>query len=288
MDRARRPTRYEALNYLIPTLGNTDEGSPESPHLVIPDSSDDNRGTLQLYAPLYGKDTLYGENIDTIINQIGDYLEYGESAINKYLEALGEVAQAIRDEITVGNQGYKDAANQIHSGILTIDPEQCDNLSMAQKFNQIFKGNTTLCEIVPLKDRMRTYFSGQLSIPGRGESYQNFYIASYIKPQDDISNALLRSAYFPGPRQGADSEGFLQRPFPVPTTPPHAKRNHYSTKLFAIEKIRQGGSYPYDNPPLYQEKERLGARPVDAGANVRIHNTLPLVDLRDFGSPLPH
>ena len=287
LNRARRPTRYEALNYLIPTLGNGAEDNLESPHLVIPHSSDENRGYLELYAPLYGKDTLYENNIDSIINMVGDYLNYGESAIDKYLAALDDVADNIRNQATVGSQGYGEAANKIHNGNLAIDPDKCDDLSMAQTFNQYFKGNSTLCQIIPLKDSMRTYFSNQLAAPDTGEGYQHFYRAPYTKPRN-LDDALLRSAYFPGPRQGANPEGVLRPPFPRAQPPALAKRNHYSTKLFAIEKIRQGGDRPYDDPPLYLEIGRIGATPTDDGVNIGIHNTLQVGDLRDFGSPLPH
>ena len=282
LDNVRRPTRYEALNYLIPTLGNADNDSLEAPHAVTSDSS---RGTLRLFAPLYGKDTLYGESVDGIINIIGSYLDYSEPSTEKYLEALKNVAESMRLRSTRGTAGYSDAADSIYKEPLELNPNLCGNLSMAQTFNQYLNGNSTQCQIVPLKDSMRKYFSDRTSDPSQGD-FQNFYQTSYVKPKS-IENPELMSAYFPGPRQGATAEGQLLNPFSGSSFR-YSKRNYYSTKLFAIEKIEQSGNHAYGaSTPLYMEKGS-GDPPTDPGAKPQIHNTLPTSHLAEFGTPRPH
>ena len=294
LNNVRKPTRYEALNYLIPTLGNSNNDEIESPHTVTPTNpSDNSKGTLHAFAPLFGQNTLFKEDINTIINTISSYLEYTKPATEKYLNALLNVANHIRNKsltTTKGGDTYVEAANNIHpgAGLLAIDPDNCNKLSMAQTFNQYFNGTSTLCGIVPLKDRMRIYFNDRSNDASSGGDYQNFYSASYTK-NNLMNNAELRSAYFPGPRQGATTEGRLLTPFRTSSSPPLAKRNHYSTKLFAIEKIEQSGDHTYDpGSPLYMEKGNAGDTPKDPSLQVNIHNTVNPNHLKEFGSPRPH
>ena len=286
LNNVRRPTRYEALNYLIPTLGNSQNDNLESPHLIAPsDPSDNSRGTLNIFAPLFGEDTLF-HDIHTITNVIGSYLEYSKPATEKYLAALERVATHIASQVTRGNQGYKDAANTIYQDPLSLAPPLCDNLSIAQVFNQYFNGKSTQCKIAPLQESLRVYFNDRLANPSTGgNSYQYFHSSPYIKQQEPLDNAQIKSAYFPGPRQGASTEGVLITPFTVPGPPRLAKRNYYSTKFFAIEKI---GRSENNRIPLYSEKGDLGTPPTDAGIKVNIHNTLPSEQLAEFGSPPPH
>ena len=266
LNNARSPTRYEALNYLIPTLGNSQNDGLESPHLVTSSNpTDSTKGTINLFAPLFGQDTLF-QDINTITNIIGSYLEYNEPATEKYLASLKRVAEHIRSQRTRGTQGYRDAANTIYQEPLALAPPLCDNPSMAQVFNQYFNGTSTQCEIVPLKERLRIYFNDRLSdVSGGGDAYQYFYSAPYTRPTGSLDNTQMRGAYFPGPRQGATPEGELLNPFI--SDAPLAKRNYYSTKLFAIEKIGPSGNHSYDNRiPLYLEKGNTGETPTDPGS----------------------
>ena len=286
LDRARRPTRYEALNYLIPTLGNADDNL-ESPHVIASDPSNPTRGNLELFAPLFGKDTLYENGIETIINVISSYLDYSRPATAKYLAALQSMSDSIKAQRTTGTGSYQDAADLIHSGTLELPPDPCPDLSMAQTYNQYFNGTATQCKITPLKEEMRAYFNKRLGAPDGGEHYQNFYTAPYIKP-DDPGNTELMSAYFPGPRQGAGARGRLKNPFrPIDTI---AKRNFYSTKFFAIEKVEPSGKHSYDRrAPLYLEKGSTSERPTDPTIQINaIRNTLPSSRLAKFGTERPH
>ena len=281
LDNVRKPTRYEALNYLIPTMGSADDGL-ESPHQVS-ETTDSSQGNLHLFAPLFGKDALY-QDIDTIINTISSYLDYNKPSTTKYLDALANVADSIRRETTTGTEGYSEAANRIHNGSLQVDPDQCSKLSMAQTYNQYFNGTSTRCKIVPLQENMRIYFNDRFA---EGEDYKNFYSAPYTKP-DSTDNHQLMSAYFPGPRQGATQEGQLLSPFGADS--PRSKRNYYSTKLFAIEKIEHSGNHAYGNrATLYLEKGDTGNTPTDPTLQIdTIHNSLPTGHLTEFGGPRPH
>ena len=289
LNNARKPTRYEALNYLIPTLGNSNDDDLESSHLVTTDDPSDNtRGTLNLFAPLFGENTLF-QDINTITNAIDSYLEYNKPATEKYLASLKRIADTMRGQATRGDRGYWKAAKAIYqepTESLALSPELCKNPSMAQIFNQYFNGESTQCEIVPLKDALRNYFNNRLSDSVAGNVYQHFHSAPYTKQKDSVDNHQLMSAYFPGPRQGATPEGRMNSPFVQDSPPRLSKRNYYSTKLFAMEKIGQSGNDPYDTPPLYLEKGSM-VPPSELG-EANIHNTLPTEQLAKFGTPLPH
>ena len=282
LNNARKPTRYEALNYLIPTRGNYLESKIDSQQTIT--------GTRNsLFAPLFGKDTLFSD-INTITGVINSYLDYNRPAMEKYLSALKAIADSMRRRSlsTQSRDAYLDAADTIHKVPLAISGSLgspgCKNLAMAQVFNQFFNGSSIQCDITPLSENIISYFSDQISSPIHGD-YQHFYTASYVA-SDTVGNTELMSAYFPSKRQGASDQGEIASPFPGPA-PVISKRNYYSTKFFAIGKILQSGSHPYHAPPLYIEKN-MSSPPTDPGVRVPIRNTLPSGVVAEFGSSPPH
>ena len=106
----RRPTRYEALNYLIPVIaedGDNPAGvdhnfyfyhSEAEPHPLTGTRS------YNIFGPLFGPSTLYNE-VSAINNAIGSYISANEGAIEKYIKALEKVARTVRTDSPAGESG---------------------------------------------------------------------------------------------------------------------------------------------------------------------------------------
>jgi len=259
--RARAPTNYDALNYLIPTMGNEDENlnSPSRVHLG-PD------GNYDIFAPLYGTNTLYGT-----INDIGvvmdEYLSNTQIAVNAYLKALHEVSEQIRASAAGARGGptaYDAAAAVIHPkaaaspATYESDLSTCDTLSIASRFYQFFQGSSEKCGIKPLSISVTEYWS---EIDTQFPNFGLFYRTSYEKPAN-LPNSALMTAYMPGPRTGAQEDGTLKHPFG--TSPDRlGKRNFYSTKFISVEKVYNGGVASYSDKGVYYESAQFGTAPAD-------------------------
>lgn len=278
LNSVRRPTHYEAMNYLIPAQGVPDDPNRiDTQQIIAP-----GKNQYSLHAPLFGPGLLF-QNSQAAANAVSDYLDYIKPATQKYLDSLKKIADDMRTKSSTQSRGrdaYLSAADTIHKTPLT--PNDCTSLSMAQIFHQHFNGTSEVCQIVPIKQSLEQYFSKRASSE---ESYKSFYIPPYTPPSN-LPTSDLMAGYFPGPRQGATQEGRIESPFPG-VEDRLSKRNYYSTKFFAVEKITQGGGNPYGRIPLYLERNDLGYWPTDLqGVNIR--NTLPVAELREFGTPPPH
>lgn len=270
LERVRAPTRYEALNYLIPTYedpSDDETGGFDSVPVVNNVSGDKNRIFYRLFAPLYGAGTLYDspEQIKTTLYQ---YIRANEVAINVYLDSLKAASDNIRTASASAQDknAYIAAAN----GIWQPDP---DCASIAGRFRTFFltdsKPSPANCEINSLSNSISEFFSSEYS----GDNAL-FYSSSYRSPS--TGNASIMTAYMPGPRSGASESGEMTHPFDVGVALT-SKRNFYSTKLIATEKIVNGSTVGYNQAGVYTEIPQLGAQDVDFA------NALDRGLLQEFG-----
>lgn len=273
IEKVRRPTNYEVLNYMIPTL-EEDPASPSKNFDALPlvnSTTNSTTGTKKYYifAPLFGPQTLF-QNAETIKAIATEYIANNNEAINTYVEALRDTAKRILEEgkSTTGGD-LNDAANAIYlspNGGNTHTSCSGDNPSMAQKFYQFFKGTGTACGgIVPLDQSITEYIFNENSRTSDPEHpYQNFYVSTYYKPDasnslmKNMSNSQMMTAYMPGKRQGVEQNGVFNHPFLQRTIV--MRRNYYSTKFVAVKAVAEDGGVGYaSKEPIYSE---------DVGPNV--------------------
>lgn len=305
---ARRPTRWDALNYLIPTpkRGSNNEGLDSQP--VVNILSNNGVDKYHLFAPLYDANgELLYTNEDDIIQQVNNFILSNAQAIDTYTAALEAAAQEVQNQGTavVGGSGYTDAYQSIHPlspiNLASIGGSTCT--SMAEKFFFFFNGanasQAPACDITPLQELLRNYFapggtgSGQQIYGSNGFPFETWYESSYaLGPATGSlataspTNRELHTAYVPGPRTGAEDDGQFIRPVDSVNLG-LLKRNFYSTKLIAISKVVQGGdaSFGQGNTPIYQETDQLGynAVPAEINASNNFLNRLLPSDLSEFG-----
>ncbi len=295
LHRVRRATRYEALNYMIPLL-DKDGNNPTNmdgnsyvqliPGIPAP-AGDTDTQVYRLFAPLYGSETLY-QNPAAISDVINRYITENQNAIDTYSESLEQIAEAMRRlsaSDSRGGDAYLSAANTIHNTPIAgpVPPDQCDNLSMAQKFNYFFSADPKGCGITPLAENTTTYFNSGTTI--RGPDFQYYYRTTWQTPTfgPDLTPAL--TAFMPGQRQGADNDGNIGSPFGSATSF-SAKRNFYSTKFIPLKKVLETGTpYGFDSLPTFIDPpSETGYTSASLMQGIRMRNTLDANDLRDYGS----
>ena len=295
IESVRQPTRYEALNYMIPTMENSPSENPENlsafPSVVVtePPSSITGNNFYKLFAPLWGNDTLY-PTPNSIVQIITDYMNASSDAVDIYIDTLKDVAEDIKSKSTIGADSYEEAANSIYPTVIGLNNfSNCDTLSMATRFNQFFKGQTAQCGIKPLPEMIRDYVINETA--NGGNTYRYFYRTSYVKPsggssfKPPLSNKDMLSAYSPGPRQGSNDDGDLKHPFDLYNEDLSAKRNYYSTKFIPASSISGSGSGTFAEKSVYAEKTGL-QESTDTAAFDMI-NGLENGQLNDF-IPLTH
>lgn len=294
---ARKPTKYEAMNYLIPLV--RDDTSPDPNQVPVDDwesqgyhfatSRDPETGTMvyDLFAPLIGNGLLY-EETSQFLTIIQDYVDNNKVQIEKYMNSLKELADQIRSASAgaTSADAYDAAADSIHKaplqipgGLAVTDP-QCDSLSMAQKFNQFYFADVESCGITPLKEKLTTYYTEQNE---QNPRYKLFHQTPYT-PNPSIEDRNLMTAYRPGVRQGANNDGTKQdRPFGGSTNIT-AKRNYYSVKFIHTDKLLSNGQFPYDRPSLYLEgKAGATFQPAEDFQGIKMQNPLENAELQEFG-----
>ena len=287
----RRPTRYEALNYMIPTITEGDQNPAQVNHNFYfyhthENEKDPRTGTkyYNLFGPMYGPHTLYPE-VSFITKTVDDYIRANEHAINKYLSALKSVSEVMKVSSgqAVDDTAYEPAANTIYKDGPITD---CDKPALNQTFQTFFLGNAQHCGILPLRHGVTKYFTEKGE---KSRVYQYYYVAPYETRNSPLPLRSLMTGFAPGPRQGAGEQGEVQRPFGG-DTPLYGKRNFYSTKLFSLQKVVTGGASKartqhqrgFDLPAAFMEGTASFAAGSNSGrfvssadfANIQIHNLI--------------
>ncbi|MBT7608204.1 MAG: Tad domain-containing protein [Bacteriovoracaceae bacterium] len=304
---ARRATRWDALNYLVPTVSRTGNGDELIDTIPVANIlSSKGVSKYHLFAPLITQELLF-QNEDDIITQVNRFLDNNDQSIEAYLDALKGAAEVIKTlgQGVVGGGGYQEAYESIYP--LASDPlvttfngsPACKSMAHKFKFFFTLDNSTQGCdqEITPIKQMMREYFSiggigAANQVYGDQFSFNLYYESSFaVDPapgatgQATAFNKLLHSGYQPGPRTGASETGQTIHPIKG-TVLGLSKRNFYSTKLISMSKVTQGGTATFSDQPIYQEKDQLGYNPIPneirPGDNNFI-NTLNSSDLSEFG-----
>ncbi|MBT3235507.1 MAG: Tad domain-containing protein [Bdellovibrionales bacterium] len=285
---SRRPTKYEALNYMIPTVDNESINADSSSIVQNIDDVNENRTQYRLFAPLFGTDTLY-PNISAIENIMEDYIDQNEEAIFQFVRSIGKVARSILNQATEGDDTYQQAARSYHDTVRKDDTDTlipvntADCSTLAGKFYTYFKGDeNNTCGITPIPKGLKEYWNDKHQDDAE---FSKTYSATYESPKEKGQAGLYLSAFMPGPGQGAENNGTITHPF-LPEDPIIGKRNSYSTKLIATEKVIRGGKTPYIGTlSTYMERDSLGHTPTDL-PNVIFKNTLDREHLDEFESGL--
>ena len=310
--RARRPTKYDALNYLVPDFrevtsnGSINNAAPIVQRLnPIPPSGPAIGYSYKLFAPLVGPNLLY-KTSNEIGTVIVTYMLANDSAVNIYLQALLEVANGIyRLSTSTDNSGAALGihANATPAGItkserpdfLVAKPagDPTCKTDMASKFNHFFRADYTGCGMVPLKNLMVDFIAAHSSSTDgidKGLYYIGFYYNDPSDPLLTLRSEQLMSAYYPGTRQGTNpgDNGIAEHPLKI-SAPGNSsystRRNFYSTKFFHMAKIIDsppGGSnatkgrIDYQGQPLL--REQLKEAPADLVGQVQIENYLKYDD----------
>ena len=259
--KARRVTRYDAANYLIPDItpatgtGTKTNAAPtayalskDTPGAFALQLTDAGVGYYyRLFAPLVGDDLLYKTNTE-VGGIVFSYMSSMEPAVASYLSALLEVGNNIYNLPTGTGAGNLNAqaAKSIHAnadGVTTNatppelsspDPQTsvgCNLNDMASKFNHFFRKENTQCGIIPLKEMMIGYIDKQNQNGGN-----MYYTSTYYNP---LSSQEIMTAYFPGERQGSGpgAEALSGNPIGASRPSYSTRRNFYSTKFVQLEKV---------------------------------------------------
>lgn len=250
---ARRVTKYDAANYLIPNFARNGETSNAAP--TVKKIGEPNVGVgfqYQLFAPLLGPELLYktSSEVGTIVMT---YMKSNEGAIEIYMQALLDVARSIHG-LNAG-QGTStnisaQAALSIHANAAgggnippdlmspdAISPVGCNHNDMASKFYHFFTKSQIQCGIVPLESLMVEYIDKKVSAPNGALFYSTTYL-------NNLNQASTLTAYHPGPRQGValGPDATALNPIGVTTATSgySTRRNYYSTKFIPLNKTMGG------------------------------------------------
>ncbi len=269
IEAVRAPTRYEALNYLIPTAKSPTDNFDSVPIIGETPSGPNPSVNYRIFAPLYGVGTLY-DNPEQIKSTLYQYIRANEPSINTYLEAL----KSARDNLvtqsnttTESTDAYVDASN-----VIWQEPTS-DCTSIAGRFYTFFMTDAppsgANCMINSLSNSISEYISNSAD-----PDFAFYYKSSYSPPK--AGNTSIMSAYMPGPRVGASNDGMMLHPFGI-NTPYRSKRNFYSTKFIATERITNSSTDGYNEARIYSERARVETSPVN------FRNSLDASQLSEFG-----
>ncbi|MDO9180838.1 MAG: Tad domain-containing protein [Bacteriovorax sp.] len=283
--KARRATKYDTINYLVPNFGKTPDGNNAAPVVQSLGPNSKVGFTYKLFAPLQGEGLLY-TNSDQVKTTITTYIESSNIAIKTYLEALKDVAEGIiglnattkGDNTTAALSIHVNAGKPGYPAIPLLDDADCKQ-DMASKFNYFFntKKTITACNVTPLQTLMVDFIEKQ-SLNINGLDKKLFYVSSYYDGPNALKAEDLMTAYFPGKRQGTTQgdRAIAEHPLKIAGETYSARRNFYSTKFFNMAKVFDGHRDYIDTPAL---REQASRSPDDLLGNVQLKNPLKFSDL---------
>lgn len=269
INRVRRPTKYDAVNYLVPVV--PDGSGPPSENIPMvrqgvncqafpPESNP--TPCYNLYAPLYGPGTLFQDATATQ-EIIAETIDRFKPAVEKFLDALKDVSESILAQRSRGPGAYQAAADSIYTpGTLPnisnpLDP-QCTGASLAQNFNHFFNGTSKACDITPIVSLIVEYLDDQPPAFGT-------YHTAPLSGLYNYPSSSLKTAYMPGPRQGAQDDGSIPASGPLSGGGDviSARRNFYSTKFVPLERLVGGTEGYAKNGQWMMIEESLTSPPGD-------------------------
>lgn len=272
LEQVRKPTKYEALNYLLPTSNNSKENIETVSHVQSLGSTTTGAMQYKIYAPLIGQFLLY-KNEDDVITQIQSFIAQNETAIKSFDNAMKNVSDNIRNSAAANTQGSTQSYTEAASAIWMPSP---DCTSLSGRFRSFFNGGGSACRITTLSESIREYISSEASL---SNTFNNYFVGTFVPPAPPENRYM--TAYMPGPNQGAAISGELVHPF-LSGKALLAKRNFYSTKFISTNKIISGGQFPFNEKGIYLEQPAIGSTPSDIPDSTPVRNSLPRSQLSEF------
>lgn len=273
--RARRPTKYDAINYLIPDFREVSDGNNAAPIVQKLQDIEGIGYAYKLFAPLLGPNLLY-KTANQIESVVSTYMTANDDAITTYLQSLLAVANNILSSDTRGNSGGAASSIHVNAGTSIDRPsflaaapanDPTCKTDLASKFNHFFRAEFVGCGIVPLK-KMMVDFIANSAESANGLDKGLYYVGYYYSSDSEglgLKPEQLMTAYFPGVRQGtaAGDKGTPVNFSNTATETYSTRRNYYSTKFFHMAKVFDSapgagnatkGRLDYQEQPALREK----------------------------------
>ena len=304
---AKRATKWDAMNYLIPTHNN-EATKNEAPSAVQGQSTvigGSRYIRYNLYAPICSDFLLYSCDAEELGTAVHEFLSETKDAMNLYLDELGAIADGLRNTPASdgGGSNYVAAADTLYPNGGTLDvasPPTYDisdtdcysSATLADKFHIFFNIGVDpsnmnagdYCGVTPLLWSV-TKFVDEKS---KNETTKNFIQPEYYLSGGSSLPSNLHSAFQPTTRKGAGASGEMSHPF-LGTPESSGKRNFYSTKLFSIKKMLNAAD-PVSYNDLFSYAEQYSGGSLRTGSNTgivsgdsNIVNILNPIDLQEFG-----
>ena len=302
---ARRATKFDALNFLVPTHNNK-EINAENPGIVrgpISNTAGVRYTKYNLYAPLCDDSSIMLYNCTSgaaLENLIKNFIKNAGVGLNQYLKELHGISEGLRNQTTStgGGSNYVAAAD-------TLADKNLREVSSGDPSSIYTSGDTTCNASAPLADKFWIFFSTAQDNPLCGvtplhRSTKEFFEAQaaqfrdFIQPEYYLSGGgtdlpeNLYGGFRPTPRDGAGQNGEVIHPFQG-AVEASGKRNFYSTKLISIKKVLSNTD-PNSFSDLFSYAEqysggslRSGTDQSIVGGNSTIRNILNPSDLDEFG-----
>lgn len=267
IENVHAPTRYDAYNYLIPTDIRSEIDSFQ---IIQPNGTmgvSQGQSEYKIFAPLIGGDSYFlYSTVNDVAETIKEFILANEPAVETYLESLDSVSTAI---LTVGANSpnssiYTEAANKFFDDV--GGPLKCGSVggdfaafyfgsvknSIGSWSIESFASNNK-CP-TSLYDNITDYLSTMTD--------DQFYYLGLFK-YNDLSPGVgfqdhndFLTAFMPGKRQGAQSNGMIEHPFRN-EAPISGRRNFYSTKFISLKSVDKGSGaehhYYSSQSPRYIE-----------------------------------
>lgn len=302
----RSPTNYDVLNYMVPTLLES-ETDNSSEHYSTHRYFDGTNEIIGYFAPLFHANLLYKDqsNVKAVLI---DYIQGLSDSVIAYRKALQFYAEKVRNTAAQESDAYLAASKAIFDDAVDGDPTDvssgtinppfanCQKQSIASRFSYFILGDDQPatdenCNTVPLISTITSYVT---NISGNANL---FYLATYRQNNSEgatpaLNNNLIRTAYSPGSDYGAESNGRSSNPLSGRNK--NQRRNAYSTKLISLTSITDNSTGYAKNESNYMESQSgfspEGETPrspqdVRATGDV-ISNPLSPSQLSEFGSDL--
>lgn len=265
INNVRAPTRYDALNYLIPTDSALADTVPQVMGSQKPGTA--GIGEYRIYAPLWGPDSfmLYKGAPDAA-DLIKSFLAANGPALDAFIAAMKNVGDSIRTAGTATNDQaiYLAAADKMFKEV-TAGKLACGNV--AGDFASFYLGDTPL-------QQSQTYSGGQTNCPpsfiqtlqdawstrvGNDTLYYTGKFSYNSNPDIGFPTPEeFLTAWMPGPRHGAKEDAMIVHPFISgggANAPALSRRNYYSTKLISVSSVKNADpdTYVQSNFARYTE-----------------------------------
>ncbi len=232
----RAPTKFDVDNYLVPVPMQVAKGLKLDSFGTISDVVDANNNyTMRIYAPLYNPEAIFlYQNAGQLEQEINDYINKQDQAVETYETAMWSVAQRMRDQNTNVNSLYYKSSDIISDDRGQGAPaKNATCASMAGAYKAYFNGgssgdNCPKSFLSSLRDRW-TGISGDAKVV-------EYHRSTFRMPTNGLTGVNLLTAYAPGVMTGSDNEAFVVNPF-LPEAQESGRRNFYSTKFIHLNLL---------------------------------------------------